>query len=188
MKKIYKSILMRSVLICSFFYSANVINAQTVVTHTFTGAVQTFTVPPCVTQLSVDLRGAKGGTGYQVYSQGGNGGRVVAVIPVTGGQVLQIRVGGVGANASTNSGGAGGYNGGGLGATYSGLYGGGGGGGASDIRMSPYGLSDRLVVAAGGGGGAFDYTTTDSERGGEGGGTTGENGSWGSTVGHAYAG
>jgi hypothetical protein len=190
MEKNYRSSFRWSILMCFCFSFTNITKAQTVMTANYSapGSVYSFTVPPCVYQMTVDIRGAKGGTGYDVYSQGGFGGRVTAVIPVTMGQVLQIRVGGAGANASSLGGGAGGYNGGGLGATYSGLYGGGGGGGASDIRISPFGLSNRIIVGAGGGGGAFDYSTQDSERGGDGGGTIGENGYWGSSSGHAYAG
>jgi len=65
---------------------------------------------------------------------------------VTPGQVLEVRVGGQG-GLGTNSGG---FNGGGTG--HPGGPESGGGGGASDIRVAPYSLNDRFVVAGGGGG------------------------------------
>ncbi len=145
-------------------------------TFNYTGGVQTFTVPAGINSLDVDVQGAKGGTGFQVYSTGGNGGRVTGTIAVTPGQVLNIYVGGMGGNGSTLAGGVGGYNGGGAGALYPGNYAGGGGGGASDIRVAPYNLNDRLAVAGGGGGGAFDYSTAEYERGGLGGGLIGGGG------------
>jgi len=152
-------------------------------TFNYTGSVQTFTVPSGVTSINFDVIGASGGTGYLPMSIGGNGGRIQGTLTVVPGQILNIYVGGFGVNGTTLSGGAGGYNGGGTGALYSGSYAGGGGGGASDIRVSPYGLANRIVVAGGGGGGAFDYSTTNSERGGDGGGTTGQTGYYNSTVG-----
>jgi hypothetical protein len=156
-------------------------STPTTVTYTFTGSAVSFTVPPCITTISVDVRGAKGGTGYQPYSPGGNGGRVTGVLSTTPGQVLEIRVGGLGANATSSGvGGAGGYNGGGLGASYPSSYGGGGGGGASDIRVSPFALANRVIVAGGGGGGAYNYSSNNYDRGGDGGGTTGQAGFSGS--------
>ncbi|HEX2901715.1 MAG TPA: glycine-rich protein, partial [Bacteroidia bacterium] len=152
-------------------------------TFSYTGAAQTFTVPSGVTSLTVDLRGAKGGDGFPVMSAGGLGGRVTGTITVTPGQVLQINVGGVGANATATVGGAGGFNGGGQGGIYSGSYGGGGGGGGSDIRSTPYALGNRLAVAGGGGGGAFDYSTPQWERGGVGGGLVGGTGYHGNVLG-----
>jgi hypothetical protein len=157
-------------------------------TFSHTAATQTFTVPPCVGTMSFDLKGAKGGTGYLPSHQGGNGGRVTGVISVTPGQILQINVGGVGINATSSGGGMGGFNGGGTGASYSGSYGGGGGGGASDVRVAPFGLADRILVAGGGGGGAYNYGTTDYDRGGMGGGTTGESGYGGNNPGAAGGG
>lgn len=115
--------------------------AQTT-TFNFTGSVQTYTVPPGVYCIQVDVRGAKGGG-----PNGGNGARVQANLNVTPGQVLEIRVGGMGSCPAA------GWNGGGAGSTASGAGNEScGGGGASDIRIAPYGLGNRIVVAAGGGG------------------------------------
>ncbi len=159
-------------------------------TFNYTGAVQTFTVPAGVISLTIDSRGAQGGAATNPsVGPGANGGRVQATISVTPGDVLNINVGGMGVDGTTGSGGAGGFNGGGAGALYAGSYAGGGGGGASDIRVSPYTLNDRLVVAGGGGGGAYNYSTAGADRGGMGGGTIGEGGYSGSVLlGNGYAG
>lgn len=145
-------------------------------TLNYTGGMQSYTVPGGVTTLTVDLMGAQGGAGYPAVSQGGKGGKITGTISVTPGQVLQIYVGGAGGNGSASASGTMGYNGGGLGALYAGSYAGGGGGGASDIRVSPYALANRLAVAGGGGGGAYNSSTADYDRGGHGNGTSGEAG------------
>ena len=72
-------------------------------------------------------------------------------MPVTPGQTLHVYVGGQN-----------GYNGGGLGVAP-----GGNGGGASDVRVLPGAVSDRVIVAGGGGGGG---ATNPSAPGGAGGG------------------
>jgi glycine rich protein/type IX secretion system substrate protein len=137
-------------------------------TFGYTGALQTYTVPGGVTSVTLDVQGAMGGTGYNVISRGGYGGRTQCALAVTPGQVLNVFVGNVG---GSGGGGAGGYNGGASGITY-----GAGGGGASDIRVGGTALSNRVVVAGGGGGGAYNYGTTNYDRGGAGGGITGEAG------------
>src|ERR1700761_9093348 len=63
-------------------------------TFVYTGAVQTWTVPPCVTSITVDMQGAIGGK--SLYSRGGYGGRVKCTLAVTPGDVLNINVGGKG--------------------------------------------------------------------------------------------
>ena len=97
---------------------------------------------PGVTSIHVIVRGARGSGG-----NAGNGAIVEGDLDVTPGDVLHLYVGGMGDGI------AGGFNGGGEGGSApSDANAGGGGGGASDIRVAPYGLEDRLVVAAGGGG------------------------------------
>jgi hypothetical protein len=142
----------------------------------YTGGLQTWTVPAGVTSITVDAAGAQGGGGYPVMSRGGYGGRVQATYTVTPGTVLDIYVGGAGGNGASTVAGTGGYNGGAAGALYSGSYSGGGGGGASDIRVTPYALANRIVVAGGGGGGGYNYAIANYEKGGAGGETTGEAG------------
>ncbi len=156
-----------------------------------TGAVQTYSVPVGCSQLSVDAWGGAGGTVFYQssvntsYNLGGQGGRTQATVSVTPSTistatVLQVRTGGVGANATSAGGGAGGYNGGGNGSPYNVNNNAGGGGGASDVRVSPYGLADRVVVAGGGGGGGFNSGFgRQDERGGNGGGATAEAGYYG---------
>jgi len=133
----------------SYSYPAN-----SSMTFTYTGAVQTYTVPAGVTQVRLDASGAQGGLARGVSTPGGQGARAQALLTVVPGQVLYVYVGGAGGTSGPSTDGAG-YNGGGGGnyfATYN--VGGGGGGGASDVRISASGTAytDRLLTAAGGGG------------------------------------
>ncbi|MGH9153315.1 MAG: DUF6531 domain-containing protein [Acidimicrobiales bacterium] len=113
--------------------------------------------------LSVDAQGASGG-GWSP----GQGGRVVATVPVMPGQVASIFVGGQGGGS------AGGFNGGGaLGFGPGGVA----GGGATDMRVGGTQLSDRLVVGGGGGSAA---PTTAGGAGGDAGGLEGARGEDGS--------
>jgi Glycine rich protein/PKD-like domain/Secretion system C-terminal sorting domain len=158
---------MRKIFTFLFICAAYTIGlAQTSVTFNYTGAVQTFTVPACVTSITVDAMGAKAGNNGSFV--GGNGGRVQATVPVTPGEVLQILVGQLGVSTSTSNPAV--YNGG--GGVFSYVSGGtaGTGGGATDIRRSPYSLNDRLVVSGGGGGGGY------VNIGGHGGGLVGQSG------------
>lgn len=139
--------------------------AQT--TFNYTGSVQTYTVPAGVTSILVEAYGAQGGGTF-----GGQGGESIAELTVTPGEILEVYVG----EQPLVQLGAGGFNGGGAVLV---LPCGGGdgwpGGGASDVRTSPYSLSDRMIVAGGGGGQGWS-----SGVGGAGGGTSGEDGedSW----------
>ncbi len=162
-------------------------SAQTV-TFNYTGAVQTYTVPCGVTQLTVDVRGAQGEGNPDGTSLGGLGGRITGTMTVVPCQVLDIYVGG-GGNLSV----PGGFNGGGNGGlSYQDwpmwspnpacpTADGGGGGGASDIRNAPYGLANRLVVGGGGGGTGGDrmYFCGPGAGGGGGGGYYGGGGGGG---------
>lgn len=133
-------------------------------TFNFTGSSTTFTVPPCVQYIDVDVYG---GQGFASNSASlGLGGRVQARVQVTPGEVLHIFVGGAGTSTT------GGFNGGGN-AGSSTTYG--AGGGASDIRRGGTSLNDRIVVA-GGGGGTGSNCGTNTAPGGPGGGLTGGNG------------
>lgn len=98
---------------------------------TYTGSSKTWTVPPGVTRVYLDVEGAQGGGPASDPGAGGLGGRTQALIPVTPGEVLTVDVGGVG------SAGVGGWNGGGAGghSFYNPYDKGFGGGGASDIRQ-----------------------------------------------------
>ena len=144
-------------------------NQSVTFAYTSPGTVQTYTVPPGVTSVQVDAKGAQGGgdsgLGNQQYF--GLGGRVQATLAVVPGQVLQIRVGGAGAFSSNGAGAAGGYNGGGN------VLVGGAGGGATDVRSAGGTLADRLLVAGGGGGSGFGANYS---QGGAGGNLVGGNG------------
>ena len=129
-------------------------------TFSYTGAVQSFTVPAGVTKLQVTADGGNGrATRWFQGEEDSVGGRVTATLSVTPGDELDIYVGGAGGD------GTGGFNGGG------GVPGGdgtaGGGGGATDVRTAGGGSADRLVVA-GGGGGAREPTTQGGDGGGDG--------------------
>jgi hypothetical protein len=117
-----------------------------VVEFSYTGAAQSFAVPDGVTSIHVVAVGGKGGRNTGANVDGGFGARVVGDLTVTAGQTLHVFVGDNGATAQ--SGGQGGFNGGGDG----GPLWGSGGGGASDIRTLAGDASTRLIVAAGGGG------------------------------------
>ncbi|TKC55567.1 T9SS type B sorting domain-containing protein [Pedobacter hiemivivus] len=115
-------------------------------TFSYTGAVQSWIVPPGVTSVIVETYGAQGaaginGGGSSTGGTGGKGGYVKGTLTVTPGQVLNVYVGGAGATST------GGYNGGG------GSFNAGGGGGASDVRVGGVNLANRVIVAGGGGGG-----------------------------------
>ncbi len=114
----------------------------------YTGADQTWVVPSGLTTVAVTLNGGSGGDSISstgTNNVGGKGGRVTAVIPVTAGQTLTIRVGRAGYPCSLfGSAGVGGWPTGGRGSSY-----GGGGGGSSSIWSG----ATELAEAGGGGGG-----------------------------------
>ena len=120
------------------FAAFTVTAPMTVADFVYTGSDQYFTVPSGVTSLSVDLYGAQGGS--DSYT-GGLGGRTLATIAVTPGQVLTVRVGGAGM----------GYSG---GWPNGGTAGHGAGGGGSSSLLS--GGTVWLEAGAGGGGSCDD--------------------------------
>lgn len=132
-------------------------------TLAYTGGSQTFTVPACVTLLTIEAWGANGANGNN-GNLGGLGGYAKGDLVVSPGQVLNVYVGQAGAGNSGSCVQTSGprFNGGGAGNCAS------SGGGASDVRVGGTALTDRIIVAGGGGGSAF-YAT----NGGAGGGTNG---------------
>ena len=102
-------------------------NGGTSQTFSYTGDVQTFTVPSGVTSLDIQAQGGNG-MGYGESSTNALGAQVRTTLSVTPGDEFDIRVGGAGAW------GEGGYNGG--GATINGV-GTGGGGGSSYVPGDP---------------------------------------------------
>ncbi|MCC7302332.1 MAG: T9SS type A sorting domain-containing protein [Bacteroidia bacterium] len=152
----------------------------------YTGTMQTWVVPANVYSVTIDVRGAQGGSATNLnqmptVGNGGLGGQVLATIAVNPGDILNIFVGGTGDSdgltlSCFNA--AGGYNGGGTGKggynSYN--YNAGGGGGASDIRLNGSALADRIFVAGGGGGGCCSGCTGAGTDGGAGGGLNGGDG------------
>jgi len=145
--------------------------AQPVTFNTPSSSPVTYSVPNGVTSIGVDMAGGSGGT--SLSSIGGLGGRIQCTIAVSTGQILNIYVGGAGANHNNSGVSLGGANGGGTGYYY-----GGGGGGASDIRIGGTATTNRVAVAGGGGGGGYDCGSTNGENGGSAGGTTASNGNY----------
>jgi hypothetical protein len=119
------------------------------------GAVQSFVVPAGVDQIVVAAAGAQGADGSPSRDfngsvpggAGGSGGIQRGALAVSGGQTLEVFVGGPGGSDES-----GGFNGGGGGVSAGRVAG--GGGGASDVRTQPFGMGDRVIVGGGGGGGA----------------------------------
>ncbi len=134
----------------------------TTCTFDYTGAVESWTVPAGVTEVTIDAYGAAGGTAAGGSITGGKGAHVHATVPVTGGDALDVTVGGRGLNypnGPTNAFGGGGLS----------YYGGGGGGGSF-----VYDGASALAIAGGGGGGGEQVLVS--------GGVGGDSGSPGGTA------
>lgn len=173
---------MRKLLLAACAFSFATLSAQTTVTYNYTGAMQTFTVPACVTTVTITCYGAQGGNAApDPGGTGGLGGMAQGEISVTTGQVLNIFVGGQN-----------GYNGGGQGGANGNDYFGGpqlgwapSGGGGSDVRVGGTAIGDRVIVGGGGGGAGRNGTWPGCQvagpagNGGNGGGMTGGNGGYG---------
>ena len=126
-------------------------------TFDYTGAAQTWTVPPDVHSATFTLFGAAGGIASP-YAFGGLGGKTKATIAVTPGESVGVFVGGRGFNTGFNGGGGGNDS--------------GRGGGATDVRVGGSDIADRVLVAGGGGAGG----TCNGASGGAGGGLIGGDG------------
>jgi len=123
------------IILIGFGYSYS---QSTTVGVPYSGAPTTWTVPPCVTSITVTASGAEGGG-----SAGGNGAVVTGTITVTPGQVIQLNVGGSGGCPGA------GYNGGGNGVSASSAANAScGGGGATTVSVGGV----PVIIAAGGGG------------------------------------
>ncbi len=118
-------------------------------TFTNIGNQQNFTVPPCVSSVTIQCWGAQGYSSNPGSYPGGMGGYATGVLTVTPGSTLYVFVGGQN-----------GYNGGGTGSNS-----GGNGGGESDVRVGGTAYSNWVIVAGGGGG----ASTASGVAGGQGG-------------------
>lgn len=135
-------------------------------TFSYTGAVQTFTVPACVSRINVSIWGAGGGGHW--YTSGGAGAYVNGYVNVTPGATYYVVVGqggltngqtayaGGGAGVNNTSGGGGGY---------SGLF-----------NSSTINQANAIAISGGGGGGGNGFENDEAIillHGGGGGGTAG---------------
>lgn len=124
-----------AIMVLSLILPLSTLKAQlTVQTYSYTGTIQSFTVPPCVTSLTIEARGAQGGDNVSLIDQGGKGAKMVGTFTSTPGQVINIIVGQRGYN---NTGG-------------NAANGAGGGGGGSFVWLN--GSTTPMIVAGGGGG------------------------------------
>jgi len=112
----------------------------------YTGSLQNFTVPSGVTQVTINARGATGGSGS---SAGGNGANLTSTFSVTPGQTLYAVVGGT----TTDQNAAYGFAGNG-GISNNGAYVARGGGGLSGVFTSSALTFGTALIVAGGGGGS----------------------------------
>ena len=180
-----------------FLVSVQLLTAQTTQTFNYTGSQQTFTVPACVTSISIQAKGAMGANSNDRFpsnTTGGLGGIASGNLSVSPGDVLYIYVGGQG-----NANGNGGFNGGasgGYGNAGSSCIGGpaAGGGGASDVRATGSAWSNIVILGGGGGASGRDYCNGSCQpcgcggASGGGGGTTGVNGGAANNCGYGYPG
>ncbi len=127
-----------SILSLSIFSVAQInLNAQIVRKFAYQGSQQTWTVPSCVTQITITAIGGAGGGESQQFPlmYGGNGATMVGLVNVTSGDVIDIYTGDTGATNNNYDGGAGG------GGTF-----------VWDATAS------KLLEVAGGGGGSYSYS------------------------------
>src|ERR1041385_8709776 len=144
---------MKKTLLTTIAIAASMFVSSQTQTFNYTGAVQTFTVPSCVTSITIQAYGAQGGNA-SIGGTGGLGGYATGTLNVTPGDVLNIYVGG---QNGYNGGGTGGQDG---NSAFSGPPGNlaPSGGGASDVRLNGTTNANRIIVAGGGGGAGSNGT------------------------------
>ena len=131
------------------------------VSFTYTGDIQTWTVPQNVQSIKITAVGANGGFSVRKYANGepiasgGVGGIISSIIPVTANSTLNIVVGGSPYDSTTATYGYGGNGGVQGNATRSGAA----GGGLSGIFTGTPSIANALIIA-GGGGGAGSYSSS----------------------------
>jgi len=108
-------------------------------TFSYTGTIETFTVPAGVTSLTITAIGATGGKASAWTPAGGKGASMTGTFSVTPGDVLKVLVGGAGADGIVAS-----------------TFGSGGGGGGSFVTTN----TDTPLIIAGGGGGVACHDNT----------------------------
>ncbi len=156
------------------------------------GTIVNFTLPECVTTVTIEAFGGQGGGGRNGVGGGGKGARIKGEFPVTPGESFQILVGGQGLSAIPDQSL--------LGTSSLNLQQGGGSGGGGSYVVTA--LGEALLVAGGGGGathtaqvdgngtiiaeillpGGEGQLSTDGQAGGGGGASGGTAGSGGNTA------
>ena len=81
--------------------------SKVTVNFSFTGGVQTWTVPTGITSITIKTTGATGGLASAATNSAGSGAIIEADYTVVPGQVVTILVGGRGLNGDLESGGGG---------------------------------------------------------------------------------
>ncbi|HEU4718753.1 MAG TPA: T9SS type A sorting domain-containing protein [Bacteroidia bacterium] len=131
------------------------VNAQvTTVTYNYTGTIDMFTVPSCVTSITIEARGAQGGQNTSSTTTSGLGATMIGTFSVTPGDQLKILVGQQPSAGSGNGGGGGTF--------------------VTDISNNP-------LIVAGGGGGSSQGADSPDKNGQVG--TTGGTGAGGGGIG-----
>jgi hypothetical protein len=149
---------------------------KTKYTFPYTGSNQTFTVPAGVNWIYVKLWGAGGGAGraggWSYGADGGGGGHVRGLFPVTPSSTILVVVGrgGTLVNGTTQGYGGGGTNGSASDNSY-----GGHGGGYCGVFVTSASQANALAIAGGGGGGGSSRAWF-GNLGGAGGGLVGQRG------------
>ncbi len=151
------------------FFSDITATAQVVVqTYSYSGTIVNFTVPTCVTVLTIQAKGAQGGYHPTSTIGSGLGADITGVVTVTPGQVLKVLVGQQPNPPDGNGGGGGSF--------------------VTDMANNP-------LVIAGGGGGSSQGTDSQDKHGqagtsggtGAGGGGTGGSNGNGGNIGASFA-
>ncbi len=151
----------------------NVISGHGYYPFSFTGAQQTWTVPSCVTSITVIASGAAGGGSA---FGGGNGAVVTATVTVVSGHTLDIVIGGLGGTCAGGAGGGGTFVWDNASTTNPLVVVGGGGGGGNSTSGGPGSTTLTPTVSgtegaggSGGGGGTGGLATKTGPGGGGGG-------------------
>ena len=124
--------ILKLIIISGCIFATGETNAQ-LATFNYTGSIVTWTVPACISSLTITVSGAQGGT--EGGEQGGLGAKMQGAFAEPGGSVLQILVGQKGAAAGAGSA---------------------GGGGGSFVALGSNYFTAIPLIVAGGGGGSFN--------------------------------
>lgn len=150
-------------LIALFFIGSASTFAQDTINFYFTGGAQQFTVPGCINgDIEIIVAGAEGGSNYYYPNNGGDGAVLQGMITVSGGDVIDMIIGGQGPCPGA------GFNGGGQSFASAGSsnYDGCGGGGSTNVNING---TPTLIAAGGGGSGGGGTSSFYTPGGGAGG-------------------